>query len=791
VDTIDPETIIDTPEDKLVSLSGTDDAIKRIKNEFLEPASNLHVCGFIAVTSALLLLAEVWISNSKEDFLFLVGPVSVCALLLVYAVSRAGPRALDIRIARILSSAIPAATLSESFRPSTLSVVLYCAGIVGSVAGYSYLALTTSGLIAADVIRWMLLDKRPLVFGYAFIVAFVAFHWFMIGFFFDPKHIRGRSSEAGGRTSSLWEKTYVRWSIKALGTLLIAFLAFWWICLPAFLNLNFIDEGALRSFYDFHLFVHLSALEQIRLGALPYLEAQTQYGLGNLILMHFLTNFIDFSNHGFHAANILLNVACAIAFFVVLQRSLGFGWALAGLIGWMLWPSPYGLMSATGWAILTRWLAIPLLSLLFAHLLLNAAPGKKRTWAGPILAGAIWGIGSFLSQECFSGGILVFVLSVAMFGPTSGMQLRAVARFSGLFIASGVLVLVILVSSFVGVTHCLEVFRLANAKSGLVIAGVSNTFWSDNLGLYLTFSTVHGHLQSIVGLEGEFKPLLQTYGFAALLMVAVALLAGFLGRDWYTATVKRWQFTWKFAGVAVGAFVLHMFTLLRSDSTHLAGPSFLLPLFLLMLPLFAWHCVKPGLRRGALLFVSIGIVLQAVVAGGSAVIQKVEGIGSVWADSAAALESYRELRSFKSQSPDLANRYSPLPKHQAAFRSQRDFGETQELFGLLHDRLQGRRVELGVYKLNDLVAHPEAFYFFGGFRSFSSVTSHQNSIWLKSEEDAWINKVVNAEAACVFFEPNADSRLFEAWKNSVRPPRLVVTEPIVGKRLYGTLSCRA
>ena len=108
----------------------------------------------------------------------------------------------------------------------------------------------------------------------------------------------------------------------------------------------------------------------------------------------------------------------------------------------------------------------------------------------------------------------------------------------------------------------------------------------------------------------------------------------------------------------------------------------------------------------------------------------------------------------------------------------------------MHDRLKGRRVELSFYKLNDLIAHPEAFYFFGGFRSLSSITSPQNSIWLKSEEDAWINKVVNAKVGCVFFEPNADTRLFEAWENSARTPTSVVTDSIIGKRLYGTLSCR-
>ena len=58
--------------------------------------------------------------------------------------------------------------------------------------------------------------------------------------------------------------------------------------------------------------------------------------------------------------------------------------------------------------------------------------------------------------------------------------------------------------------------------------------------------------------------------------------------------------------MAVGAYVLHLFALLRSDFSHLAGPSYLLPLFLLALPVFAWRCLRPGLGRGLLLLVSSG-----------------------------------------------------------------------------------------------------------------------------------------------------------------------------------------
>lgn len=723
-----------------------------MKRALLEPAGSLQACGLIVLAAALLLPAAALVVGAKGIFLLVAVPVVLGALLAIYLASRAGAR------------------LAGPYRPTVLAVLLYSAGVIACAGGYAYLALTTSSVVAApdEIIGWEFLDKRPLVFAYLVVVALVVFHWFMVGYFLDAKPVV--------RQTPVCARSFVRWMTSVLGGLLVAVLAYCWIALPA---LRTVSTGArhrppgdgrgLADFFDLHSHVHLSALEQIRLGAMPYLEAETQYGLGNQLLTYLLVNAVSFSNHGFFAANILLNAVCVIGFFVVLQQFLGFGWAVASLIGWVLLPSPYSIVDFAGWAILTRWLAIPLLSLLLAYLMLNTRP-KSRNWMEPLLAGTIWGAGSFLSQENLSGGFLVLALSLALFGPASGMSLRVLARFAALFVASGVVVLVTLVASIVGLSHSLDVWRLGNVKAALVMAGISNSFWSDELG--------------------AFRPLLQTYGIAVLLMVAVALLAGFLGRSWSTAAEKERQFVRKFAGVAVGAYVLHLFTLMRSDFSHLSGPSVLLPLFLVMLPLFAWRGIKPGAMRGALLVVSIGVLFDAAIAGRSEIARKLDDIRTAWSDSTQVLRTYGALRASRDKASDLAARYSPVPMFQAAFRNHRDFGETQEMFELLRDRLQGRQVEVGFDRANELIDRREAFYFFGGFRSVSGMTSPTGSIWLRSEENAWIDKVVNTKAACVFFGPNGDSRLLAAWQKSVRPPDKVVTEPIQGKRLYGILSCK-
>jgi|SRR5262245_20804661 len=114
----------------------------------------------------------------------------------------------------------------------------------------------------------------------------------------------------------------------------------------------------------------------------------------------------------------------------------------------------------------------------------------------------------------------------------------------------------------------MEALQKGAIGSGLILAGVSNTWWSDALR------------------PDQLRQFLQTYGFAPLFVVVVTLLGIFFGRNFRSASSGQKDFAMKFAGVAVGAAVLHLFTLLRSDNSHFWGPSFLLPILLLMLPFF-------------------------------------------------------------------------------------------------------------------------------------------------------------------------------------------------------------
>lgn len=712
--------------------------------------------GVICLAAAILMIVEVAILDSRVSFLLTGFATSLVALGLVH--------------------------LSARQRGAGNGPLLYAVGVVGAIGGFCYLALARSGAIAPgdEVIDWGRMDKRALVFGYLGIGAFIAFHWLWIaGVKEAPTVVR---PDVGDERAS--------WPMQFLGAFAIAVIAYCWLGLPALRGVDTVNGTALASFYDIHSHVHLSSLQQIRLGAVPYLEAQTQYGPGNQVLLSGLIDLVHFSNHGFFAANVLLNVACVVVFFVVVQQFLGFGWAVAGLIGWTLWPSPAERIDLAGWAVLTRWLMIPILSLWLAWLLIGAG-AARRGWLAPVLAGAAWGVGGFLSQENLTAGFLVFAFSMALFGPASGMGVRAIARFGTLFTVTGIVLFVVLVSAFVGPSHFFEVMALANAKSSLVTAGVSNSIWSDNLGIDLMLKVVDGRLETALLVSGEeFRPLLLTYGLVLLLLVTLGLLAAFLGRRWETSDEETRIFVGKFGGVLVGAFILHLFALMRSDVSHLAGPSFLLPLLLLMLPVFVWRCLGPGLGRTALIVLSLALIAEAAIDGWSKAADRVAGLSATWRDTAATVELYRELRSHRGQAADLASLYSPIPRYQTAFRNHPDFAEAEEFFRLLQGRLQGRPVELGSYKFDDLIAHPDSAYFFGGLRSLSGITSPKNSLWLRSEQEAWIRKVANARSGCLLFDANSNKALVETWMNSVTPPTKMVVEPIAGRRNYGALACK-
>ena len=318
--------------------------------------------------------------------------------------------------------------IDRQVSPATVfAVLLYCAGVIGGVAGYAYLALTNSSSPRHDVVvQWGLagqaapglrLSRRrglhdlPLCHG-------------------SFSSIAGRCRASDGRRTAPSPLVGSPVGCRAHRH-------------PRLL-LDRRCGAARRGPGDWarspssttitRTFIWASWSKSVSV-RVPYLEAQTQYGVGNQLLLYFVTDLVNFSNHGFYAGALLIDVVCVIGFFVVLQQLPGawLGDRRPDRVGALAEPRRRpGRPRLGGPDALAR---RPGSGAAAGPALLGDWPGRRR-WLAPVLAGAIWGTGGFLSQENVSGGFLVFVLSLALYGPVAACTARY-RPFAALFVASG------------------------------------------------------------------------------------------------------------------------------------------------------------------------------------------------------------------------------------------------------------------------------------------------------------------------------------------------------------------
>ena len=146
----------------------------------------------ICLVAAALLLLEVTVAGSRSGFLLAALPTAAVALVLVHQIARR--------------------------RGEGHGALLYAVGVLGAVAGYCYLALSPAAAISPrdEVIEWGRMDKRPLVFGYLGIGAFIAFHWLWVAFLRGvPPAVRPPAAVAAPG-----------WPARVLGAVAIAVLAY-------------------------------------------------------------------------------------------------------------------------------------------------------------------------------------------------------------------------------------------------------------------------------------------------------------------------------------------------------------------------------------------------------------------------------------------------------------------------------------------------------------------------------------------------------------------------------------
>src|SRR5437867_1477706 len=194
-----------------------------------------------------------------------------------------------------------------AFRLAHLSLTLHASLIAAAallvVFGLvAYYTLSPNPVLRSGdaLVRWGLLDKRAMLSVYTMSLLFLAFIKFMSGICsappLSPANGGGLTMERG--PCRLFD---VPQSCRARGL---------WFFVGAVLGLALYAEPIFSQIVspNLHLDVHLGSIEAIYQGRIPYVEAQTQYGPGNQLLLYWLMRLLDFSYWGTVEAQAIANV---------------------------------------------------------------------------------------------------------------------------------------------------------------------------------------------------------------------------------------------------------------------------------------------------------------------------------------------------------------------------------------------------------------------------------------------------------------------------------------------------
>lgn len=592
------------------------------------------------------------------------------------------------------------------------------------------------------MVYWEFLDKRAMLLVYVMSLLFLVLVKFLSGICSPPPLLTpngtGLTMERGPCRPFDAPETY---RVRGL-----------WFFVGAALGLGLYAEPIFFHIVrpNIHLDVHLGSIEAIYQGRIPFVEAQTQYGPGNQLLLYWLMRLLDFSYWGAVEAQAIANVTVLSLFSGLLTWFFGPVIGVAAILLLGVFVSPLFIAAYPGWGWLTRWFGVAASSLLLAEILFSKS---QRRILYALLLGIFWGICAFLSQENFTTGLLAFCLVFGLAGGVRSINFRESLHLSGTLFGSGLLTFVALLTAFDGPAHIASAIRLYFDASSKVAAGITNTPW--------TTPVDHSTLVEAF-----------VYHVSYFLMPGLVLLIVLYLVPAQTHVQRQRQK--QIIGVIVAAAAAATVTFLRADIYHLYGPSFLLgALFLsciVVLPrtLAIGAAARWTLGAGFLTALACCIILKMAYghsAIGFANPARSIGrfIGGQWAQAAqppAELELPRALANVSD--PDLAfvvHRMIGNAGPRGNRLLTRKYQRIIEITTQLRKAIGHRKVvfdDSGLRK-GDRCGGGEPLclyssgliYFLGGFRVMSAVTEPIMSIWLMSDYRRWQEDVVYSDVDCL------------------------------------------
>ncbi|MDQ2665181.1 MAG: hypothetical protein M3Z05_04150, partial [Gemmatimonadota bacterium] len=238
-----------------------------------------------------------------------------------------------------------------------------------------------------------------------------------------------------------------------------------------------IAPPALTRPLDSHELVQLGGLQAIATGAVPFLEARTQYGPGQQLLIDDLVRNTEMSVRGARLAHLMLNGAAIAVVFSTMF--FAYGWAIgAGIIFLALFISPLQVTTFVGWGLIVRWLGPFLVGALVPPALGSTLSPRARS-AVFLVLGAGCGVLAWISQENGSTSVMTVLLVLSAAFITRRLSPGYAVSHAVAFVAGLAAALFGLLLVQFGPSHLRETLTLYQSGSGLVFAGFTNTAWTD------------------------------------------------------------------------------------------------------------------------------------------------------------------------------------------------------------------------------------------------------------------------------------------------------------------------
>jgi hypothetical protein len=443
------------------------------------------------------------------------------------------------------------------------------------LVGLSYVAMLFVFPTSIESISWPVLDKRWIIASFGLGIALI---YAPLGFKRSADILKGQDPRG------VWEHDQDTKALRRVWGVLAIAIGF---ALAALDIGQFVTIALGLPIDEAHEGAHLGGLQAISQGAIPYVEAHTQYGPGQQLITYYFMQNTEFTLRGFRASFFVMNILAEGLRFAIMLIAFGPIAGFAAILLSLVFYDPM-IASFTGWAFLFRWSAPLLVGSLLPLIIWHDLRPWPRYASLTILSIAIGTLAWFAQENFISGLVTAGLVIFAGFARGRISLVEAITMLT-VFAGIHVLTFISLISTITGLHNLWEAVRLCFYVGSLWAQGLANTAWSN-----------------------PESPWTVAFYSTPIIVAAVTALALYAPRQ------TRLQDERKLAvviGTSAAVVSLVPITLLRSDIHHFLGPAMPVPaLIVAAVALLPGRLATNAFRREAVRLVLLVIFFSIYLA---------------------------------------------------------------------------------------------------------------------------------------------------------------------------------